>query len=215
MKEFKKLASEIVRASERAGKRVTQRGVSEIIKERNLGIPIKSQKEIYRESKEQEKKRAKRTNRYSPLSVMSFQLKERIEDRLSERLYKEWCFRTGGFENFFRVILTTDKTFDLDIQSVSGGRYSSRCSYQKMNYEFTLKLPASHTFEIRDGKLLVFPKDLVIHENAYFRWFEQGRGMSLKEVKGYYLKGKLVGEKKMKKPRVRKLKILNALKLAA
>jgi hypothetical protein len=70
-------------------------------------------------------------------------------------------------------------------------------------------------FEIRDGKLLVFPKNLVFQENMYFRWFEQGRGNFLKEVKGYYVKGKLVDEKKMTKPRVRKLKIQSALKPAA
>jgi len=104
-------------------------------------------------------------------------------------------YRTGVHNNYFylgnsdKISLTVDSENDWNV-------YSKNTKYPAKHYHFELLLPYNYSFILIDDRL-VFIKGKKLHSNGMRAWwFKQSRGLSVKLVEGYLVKGVLVKKSK-------------------
>jgi hypothetical protein len=111
-----------------------------------------------------------------------------LKNFLSESLEYHWPLATGAHENFWGVT-TGEKIMLVTHVENDWGVYSNRTKYPAHHYTFRLYIPANYSFTKIGGLITIFKGQKIDRSGMEVTWLEQSRGMEVKEVEGFLVRG--------------------------
>jgi hypothetical protein len=99
-----------------------------------------------------------------------------------------WNFRTGAHMNYFEI------TKDAEIEIVTHvdndwNLYSKRTKYPAHHYTFQMFIPDNYSFTKIGSLITVFKGKKIDRNGMEVVWFEQARGLEVKKVEGFLVRG--------------------------
>lgn len=160
-------------------------------------VPENAKKGEYRElfaaeALRQQALRNQRQQRQRPPLPVATQVLTGLEAGLSMAFGRMFSFRTASMGNHFRVSYYRGRAPQVRVsKSLNWDGYSRSCSWQAVEYTFTLHLPYGYTVSDIEGVMTVHKGRREPNRNVPTQvyWFKQGRGMELTTVAGWLWKG--------------------------
>jgi hypothetical protein len=111
-----------------------------------------------------------------------------LKNYLSKSLEMLWPLGTGAHENFFKIIESEKIFVDVDVVD-DWDVYSSKTKYAAHHYTFNLHMPKNYSFAKIGGLLTIFKGRKIERAGMPVTWMEQSRGMEVKEIEGFLIRG--------------------------